>query len=109
MRTNIPTTFRRNGYDYELLRAETTPSCSHVYAIYAQSRHGSVCAYEAMRLRERPERVIGDTVVPAGPKLPGNEAWGTDGFTLQTEAKAHARLAEMIEQDIQNATKRKAA
>ena len=109
MRAKIPATFRRNGYDYELLRAETRPNCPHVYAIYAQSRSGGICAYETLRLRHRSEGVINGKVIPAGPKLPGNEAWGVDGFTHWTEAAATARMQRMVAEDTARDAERLAA
>lgn len=93
----IPSNFRRDGYDYELLHHRTFHHLGWVYAIYAQSRDSVVHAWEVVRARFQRERTTPMGVVyPDGYKLPSSERWGKDGWTTTSLATAEELFNALV-------------
>ena len=91
MRT-LATTFRKHGYDYELLKR------NNVAAIFAQKSEGEVIAYETIKIKKFDVRGIGDRILEAGEYYPSTGSWGTDGFTCRNLERAEMyfnRFTEM--------------
>ena len=82
----LPTQFTKSGFTYAQVQrtAET--------AIYSQSRHGRVLAYEVIQIQHRPAEIMPDgTAYPEREGFPPSEGWGTTGFTCVTLGDAQAR------------------
>jgi len=82
----LPTQFTNSGFTYAQVQrtAET--------AIYSQSKHGRIQAFEVVRIRKLPANTFPNGITsPAREAFPGNESWGTDGFTCLTLARAQER------------------
>ena len=80
----LPITFRKHGYDYELVDREEKK------AIYVQSYEGRVLAFEIIKITVRPERYIDlyGKFVGAHEEYPGSESWGTKAWTICDKEKA---------------------
>lgn len=97
MMPDAPLTFRRNDFDYRLLKQCCT------FALYEQSKRGSVVGYEVHKLRFLKERAVkfGNVVKTLGfrVRLPCNEDFGTYGWSFVSLVAAEQKLAELIEKD----------
>ena len=94
----IPNTFRKNGYDYLLLKR-----CDRL-AIYEQSDKGKTFAYEFHKIRLNQPSIIkykqpnGDVNVvkrPLREALPSNEDWGRYGWTFNTLKEADIKYESL--------------
>lgn len=92
--TPIPEHYRKDGFDYRLIRLDFAGR--YIVAMYQQAKEGHVVAYEVVRARYRKEtRTPYGVVYPGGFKLPNNERWGTDGWTY-TSMQAAERKMEYV-------------
>ena len=93
--TSVPrplaATFSKNGFTYELVLRDGD------VAIYKQRlRPGVGClAFEVVRVRVAQPGVIKDTVVPLREYAPGNEEFGTWGWSYPTLDRAKAKMREL--------------
>lgn len=71
----IPTTFRKNGYDYTLLERVGN------VAIYEQAKGNKLFAYEVVKIRVRKAGLQFGKVCPEAERLPADEEWGMYGKT----------------------------
>lgn len=80
----LPTTFRKHGYDFELVEREEKK------AIYAQSYEGRILAFEVIKIRVRPPQtnVFLGREDPAREVYPTSEQWGRQGWTICEKDKA---------------------
>ena len=75
----LPTQFTKFGFTYAQVQRTTET------AIYSQSRHGRIQAFEVVRIRKLPANTFPNGITsPAREAFPGNESWGTDAFTYLT-------------------------
>ena len=89
----IPNTFRKNGYDYTLLERQG------MIAVYEQHRDERTFAYEVVKIRHRPARMIVGMKLEASERLPSDEDWGTLGktYTLSQSTPSDARTAAKVQ------------
>lgn len=85
----LETNFKKHGYEYELVKRNT------VAAIFAQKSEGRVIAYETIRIKICPERIIKDRILEMGEYYPSSEKWGTDGFTYHFLHQAEKRFEKI--------------
>lgn len=85
----ISETYSKNGWAYRLLVRHGD------WAIYEQPAQNRSW-FELVRIRFAEPRYIGEKLIDGGEYLPGDNAWGRDGFTFQTEAEARYALAEKV-------------
>jgi hypothetical protein len=96
---NLPTTYRKGGFDYTLLTANGTVCC------YRQDESGTTVGYEVCHIIHRPEstRVMGGKTITteAGEYLPSTEQWGSKAWTHKTleaaEKRYHAETDRLLE------------
>ena len=85
----LPEQFKRAGFRFEQIKR------SGQWALYRKTRDGAggvIENYEVVRLRIRPAGEIFGKWTPEHESYPGNETWGTDGFTYQDEDTAREAL-----------------
>ena len=64
------------------------------FAVYKkQPRHTRTHSFEVVRIRHRPAETIYNKDYPLREVYPGNEQWGTDGWTFTTEADARKQFS----------------
>lgn len=87
----LGTTYRKNTYHYEQVIRDGD------LAIFKQRlRPGEGClAFEVIRVRQDPDRMIAGTLVPAHERAPGNEEFGRFGWSFSTLEAAKAKLREL--------------
>lgn len=88
----LGTTFVKNTFHYELVIRDGN------WAIFKQRFRPGVgeLAYEVIRIRVKPAVTIMGKLVEAHEAGPPNEAFGRDGFSYPSLAKAKAKLHEMV-------------
>lgn len=85
----LPTTFKKQGFDYEQIERNA------LTAIYSQSLDGSVVAYEVIRVTVVKESECFGKLMPEREVLPGAELWGIRGWTYWDLEKARGRAREL--------------
>jgi hypothetical protein len=88
----LPVRFRRAGFDYRRIVRQGDG------AIYEQCWTGcaepSVC-YEVIRIRRRDGFQVDGRFVEAAEVYPNSEAWGVNGFTLQSKEATFRKFRGM--------------
>lgn len=81
MKLTAPETFRKNGFDYELIIQHP----SQPFALYRQKfSSGGIAGYELHRLRWKPEREVWGKVFQAGVHVASNEEFGVYAWAYDT-------------------------
>lgn len=96
----IPEKFQKNGFDYELVKRNTFA------AIFAQKSEGRVIAYETIKIKIFPERIIKDRILESGEYYPSTEKWGVDGFTYHSLASAEKKFNLITHDTLANSLKK---
>ncbi len=91
----LPDFYKKNGYEFKLV------SRIGDVAIFEQHSEGSVIAYEVFEVRKQKETQFGDIHYEAKERVPSNEEWGTNAYTVHTIEQANIRATE-IHQTILN-------
>lgn len=94
----IPETFKKYGYDFELLKREGD------IVLYSQSAKAPggnkrTYGYEVHKVRVSKERLFGDTVLPECERLAGATEFGYYGWSFQKRENAEIKFKEMIENE----------
>jgi hypothetical protein len=86
----IPSKFRADGYDFTLLDRVDD------WAVFRKTK-GEIESYEVVVVQKRPAHTWpnGNTT-PAHEAMPSSEMWGTAGWTLDTQAKAYSKVADLL-------------
>ena len=101
--------YRKNGFNYTIIKRVGD------VAIAAQRlgerTSGTPMAYEVIKVRPCPDAYFTDpatkqkTLVPAHETAPGNEEWGTRGWTFPTIDRAEAKFADLVLAQAQSTAK----
>ena len=81
--------FKKRGFDYELVVRQGD------LAIYELKADNQVSGYETVLIQESKERVIAGIVIGASEHLPGNEQFGTKGWSYQNKSNALKKFYEL--------------
>ena len=73
--TPIPTEYTRHGFTFRQIAREG------MAAVYEQWKHGRLCAYETVKIRQRNERQAMGVTFSAMEFLPSDGEWGRYGKT----------------------------
>lgn len=84
----LATEIRKNGFDLTQIARDG------LWAVYEQSKDGTVCGYEVINIQPRAEYVIGGATIEAHEGYPGSEQWGSKGWTYTRDRREQA-LSEM--------------
>jgi hypothetical protein len=81
--------YRKNGYIFDQIWRKGD------VCIYSQTDpdSGRVVAYEVFEVIKREEAEIQGNVIPAKESCPGNEQWGSKGYTCWTIPEAMGKAA----------------
>ncbi len=90
-----PTDFSANGFRFTQVAREGP------IALFRRCKPGGAGHFELVRLREVEASEIYGRDYPAREVYPGNEKWGTDGFTVMDEKEARKRFGEMAGEENQ--------
>lgn len=89
----LETEFIQSGYTMRQLKRDGD------VALFEQAKGGHVIAYEIVIVQIRPERTFPDgRVTPCREGYPGNEEWGTNGWTILDEDEAKRRFKALVEE-----------
>ncbi len=93
--------YSKNKFHYELICREND------VAIFKQRlRPGAGClAYEVIIVQQAKEYIIQGAVIPAHEYAPGNEAFGTLGWSFPTLDRAKAKMKEVLNKIEEEKTK----
>jgi len=92
----LPDFYKKNGYDFKLVKREGN------IAIYSQGDdEGRVFAYEVFEVRKQKETQFGDIHYEAKERVPSNEEWGTNAFTVHSMEQAE-KYVKQIQETITN-------
>ena len=90
MNLNPKETFRKNGFDFKLIKSE------EVFAIYELSYLGDVRGYEVHKLRKIPSLAsFNDKIINDYIKYPSNEDFGKYGWGYSFLKDAEDKLQEL--------------
>lgn len=84
--STVPEKFTRKGWTFRQV-----DRLGQV-AVYERRKPGTR-HWEVVRLRRYPAFEKGGKEFPAGESYPGNERWGSDGWTFMSEAAAWGKYA----------------
>lgn len=89
---SLGTAYKKNTFYFEQVERQGQ------IAIFKQRlRPGVGClAFEVIRIREEPERIIQGVTIPAHERAPGNEEWGRHGWTYPTIDDARAKMRALV-------------
>jgi hypothetical protein len=76
--------FRRGGFSHELIE------CDGAVCLVRRSKEGH-WHFEVVELRMEPDRTLFDRFFPSHERYPGNDEWGTHGFTYREDQADSAR------------------
>jgi hypothetical protein len=91
--TPLPTTYRKNGYDYELIERKNDT------AIFSQKDGGKIIAFEVFEVIKQKEWSAFGKTYPPKETIPPTESWGTNAFTVHSLSDAVFK-AKMIQRAI---------
>lgn len=86
----LPEKIRKNGFDYQLIRRIDD------VAVYSQSDEGKLVAYEVFEIRKAEAGEFMGKTVEAREKMPSNEEWGNNAFTVHTLDRAFQYVKEIL-------------
>lgn len=87
----LPEMIRKNGYDYKQIRREGN------VAIYEQMDAGAHVAYEVFEIRKQPASEFNGIRYEAKERMPSNEEWGQNAYTVHDLSAAERRMKEILE------------
>lgn len=84
----LATTYTKNSYSFTQVSREGN------IAIYEQREplNDRLLGYEVFIVQQNPERQIAGVKIPTSESTPGNEQWGTKGFTTHTLQQAKDKI-----------------
>lgn len=85
----IPDFYKKNGYDFKLIKRQGD------VAIFSQYSEGEIIAYEVFEIRKQKEADWGEIHYEAKERIPSNEEWGNNAYTVWTLKEAMAKVAEI--------------
>ena len=88
----LKTSFRKNGYNYELLKREGTVCLFEQFKSIGSTRY-----YEVLIVRLLKERYINKKKIPAREALPSNNMFGVYGWGYDTLEMAQQKFNELVE------------
>jgi hypothetical protein len=86
--TQLPLTFTKSGWTFRQVWREGDQ------AIYRKEK-GNTVVYESIRVLSHDGYEIAGKRVEPAEYYPGNEAWGTDGFTCGSFERALERVGDL--------------
>jgi hypothetical protein len=87
--TPLPTTYRKNGYDYELIERKGDT------AIFSQKDGGKIIAFEVFEVIKQKEWSAFGKTYPPKETIPPTESWGTNAFTVHSIGLARYKAEEI--------------
>lgn len=97
MKKEIPTSFRKDGFDISLLERQGD------VALYVKTR-GLYKGYEVMIVRTHNKDYEPFNIKAGDEYLPCTNDWGTFGFTYADEAGARKKIKELLDKNEERAT-----
>ena len=91
----LPTEFRKDGFTFQQLKRDGDLS---LYRKTKDAIGGPITSWEIVRIRTAAKSYTfpNGSIVEAGDEsCPGNESWGSHGFTYSDEEKARKRFRQM--------------
>lgn len=98
---SVKESFSKNGYSYELLRAEMFKEAPFKQnevvgvAIYKQTR-GSLVCFETFYLKYAPAMNLNGYAYEESLNCPSNEEWGRLGWTFTKHEEAQRKYIELL-------------
>lgn len=86
----LPASYRSGGFDWRILERQGD------IALAAQTGHGVTDRLSVFIVGRAGEREIGGKIIPAGEYMPGPNAWGSQGWTPGTDARAREIFAAKV-------------
>lgn len=86
----LPAELRKNGFDLNLVERQKD------VAIYQKRKDQYEAGYEVIVIRNKEAYEIAGNYIEAAEYYPGNEDWGTYGFTYCDYRQAHRKFCNLI-------------
>ena len=83
--------YKKNSYDFKLVKRVGD------IAIFEQICEGKVMWYEVFEIRKQKEADWGEVHYEAKERIPRNEEWGTNAYTVYTLEQAEFRMNQIAE------------
>lgn len=93
----LETQFTKKGFRYTQVKREGD------IAIYEQYQNsiGKVVGFEVFRIAKNKAYMIAGNIIPDQEAVPGNEKWGTEGFTCGSLASAEIRFQQLLKRHLE--------
>ena len=87
----LPDFYHKNSYDFKLVERNGD------VAIFGQYNEGVLIAYEVFEIRKQKAANFGDIHYEAKERVPGNEEWGSNAYTVYSLEKAEIKMQQILE------------
>ena len=85
----LPQTFRKNGYDYTLVKRDD------LVAMYEQHISDTVSRFEVFKIKIAPDTYIHDNFIPSHECIPSNEQFGITAWSCWDREQAEIKFSEI--------------